>query len=45
MGDPKIKITFFLKHQSMPLDGWKKDHGEMSDCSKVIVVPNKWAQE
>ena len=29
----------------MDASGWiKKDHREMSNCSKVIVVPNNWAK-
>ena len=45
MGAPKISATFFLKHQWMPLDGWKNDYREMGDCSKGILLPNNWAQE
>ena len=28
MGALKIQTTFFIKHQWMPLDGWKKDNIE-----------------
>ena len=43
-GFSKNSNSLFLEHQCMPFDGWKKDYREMNNCSKVILVQNKWAQ-
>ena len=40
MGALKIQTTFFIKHQWMPLDGWKKDNIE----KLVIVAKWYWCQ-
>ena len=45
MGAPKIQTTLFLGNQLMPGNGWKEDHREMNNCSKVILVPNKQVEE
>ena len=45
MSTPKIQTKFLLQHQWLPLDEWTEDHREMSNCSKMILVPKKWAQE
>ena len=38
--------TFFLYATPMDVSRWMKEHHrEMSNCSKVIMVPNKSAQE